>query len=97
MSAKSKKSFTFVTLYSTTQMYGGPEEGGWWYYWNDKILTRRVKKNRVEQTVSQLKKLGRNEGYRFSEDKKYYRGNKAEIIVEDFPGEYQTKRRPYYE
>ena len=55
----------YVSVYSTTQHYGGPEEGGWYYHWYSFIEARQYPtKLQARAVAAELRKLTREENRR---------------------------------
>ena len=94
MKQRDKKNMVFVTLYEVSREYGGPEEGGWWYNWLTPVKSIRCRRSQSEATQNRLYKSAREE---YGADRWSGRLKGATIMEENVSGEYETKRRPYYE
>ena len=86
----------YVTLYTITRHFGGPEEGGWWYNWTAQewsVPTLYSKEN-VNEIVaryrSQIEEMVGGDIYSVNG------GQDASIRVEREAGQDQSKERPYY-
>jgi len=95
----------FITVYSITRHYGGPQEGGWWYDWYVPIETihiprRWVKKpnqhrNQIETLKSQMKRKYADEALG---NIYHSTGGKAiEAYIEETYREFESKVTPHYE
>lgn len=85
----------FVTAYSITREYGGPEEGGWWYNRYKMLETYPVKNK-----ISSLMKEELEKQYKNKKRGNIYSvlgGVDIEVIVERRQGDNETKERPVYE
>lgn len=84
----------YVSEYTTTREYGGPEEGGWWFQWNDFVGQASGWQNE-EDAYAEARRLN---GYA-KETGQYDRVNYGGTVykVEETLGESQTTRRPHYE
>lgn len=89
----------FITAYSTTKEYGGPEEGGWWYDWSEPILTLPCLRRNALQMAEYLAKRYAPE-YAVPKGSKYSDvncGQALEIYPEAEPCENRSTQRPHYE
>lgn len=84
----------FVTLYSVTRHYGGPEEGGWYYDWSTVGQVIAIPAGDPEGVAAALREQYPNEN-RFS----VRAGTDYEVVIETAEniGGQQTKERPRYE
>lgn len=75
----------FVSLYSSSREYGGPEEGGWHYTHNEYIESIPVKnyKEARKAVVHLLKNMTRG-----------FEG--TQIVLEKTPRSIETRERPHY-
>lgn len=87
--------FVFVSAYAVTRHYGGPEEGGWWYDWYELIQTVPTAPDGADVVRGELERVHSsvNVGDRFS----VLGGATLSVMVEDSPGEFETRERPHYE
>ena len=91
--------YNYVSVYSVSRCYGGPEEGGWYYDWWElvKIIKFPCKVNyaralHVKKIIES--QLGwKNQHHRSS----VLGGDDCEVILEVVKGENQSRRRPHYE
>lgn len=102
-----KQKNLYISLYVVTRHYGGPEEQGWWYDWfhHVKSYCRRTKGSNLIATVEKLqreidfgeeefeKRLGRKRRNRYS---MAHENDDYTIVIEEYPGERETRERPYY-
>lgn len=95
MQQRDKKKLVYVTIYEIDRLYGGPEEDGWWYDWLTPVLSRKCRPEIAEQVQNQLYKAAKKMYgvCRYSKRLK----NVTIYIDGKNKGEFETKKRPYYE
>jgi len=91
----SPRAVCYVTAYTVTRHYGGPEEGGWWYDWYEFLRSERTI-NRVSEHVF-AKMSRRTRGAKYGNIASVRGGQDVRIFVEDYPGQHTTKEVPHYE
>lgn len=79
----------FVSLYSVSERYGGPEEGGWNYTWTE--FVRSIKVNNYKESRSAIVKLLKN----LKNDRGDYIDN-PKIYLEKISGHLQSMESPHY-
>jgi len=92
------KNKMFVSVYSVSRHYGGPEEGGWWYDWYQHVATtpRRVKACRLLKVRSRLeKKFAHIQSTRRRSS--VIGGADLVIVNERVAGESRSTETPHYE
>ena len=83
------KKHLYITVYTTEQVYGGPEEGGWWYDWTEVdnyMLLGKDKRRKLRRVMLQAQEYADSLPYRYC----------AEVVVEHDLGSLASKERPYY-
>jgi hypothetical protein len=94
----------FITAYSVTRHYGGPEEGGWWYNWYTVVETINIPKVYQKQTKHAINKVHHlEEALRLKHDdinegniNHVTGGVELQIYFETNKHEFETTERPYY-
>lgn len=95
MQQHNKKNLVYVTIYEVSRYYGGPEEGGWWYDWLTPVLSRKCRPEVAEMVQNQLYKMAAK---LYGVDRYTKRLKNATIYIDGKnKGEFETKKRPYYE
>lgn len=90
---KDSKKKVFVSLYSITRHYGGPEEGGWWYNWYYREETAHVPKGKIlAKTLRKWEGKYKPEGNIYS----VLGGIEYDAMIEKVPGQFETRHRPRY-
>lgn len=91
----------FISEYTVTLNYGGPEEGGWWYDWNEYEVTvdRAGTQDEAYAIARRMNEQARAEhheryGYDYTS---VLGGTKTAYFVEEEPGDHQSTSRPFYE
>jgi len=92
----------FITIYSTTRHYGGPEEGGWWYNWSECLETKSIPncdKESLEAVVDSIIERWCKEYEQHHHGNIYsvLGGEEVWITLEHHAGERGSKRTPRYE
>lgn len=89
----------FLTVYSQTRHYGGPEEGGWWYDWHEPVasveLPQWLDADEVEAKREALLKV--YDHLAEGDIGSVLGGTHVWVGREDEQYEFQTTRRPRYE
>lgn len=91
----------FVTMYSVTRCYGGPEEGGWWYDWYEPVKDAHIElPGEASDVAIDLARGALTERYGWKN--KHSRssvlgGADCTIIVEEQLHENASRERPHYE
>ena len=99
-----KNRLKFITAYSVTRHYGGPEEGGWWYNWSTPVKTIAIpkvhqrKNKRAEKAVKALKQTLEKELSHINEGDIYSAngGVLLEVVPEYVKHEEASTERPHY-
>ena len=94
----------YVTVYWVDRMYGGPEEGGWWYDRYD-IAVKTEGGNdelsfpvRSQEEAEKLKaELQAKYPFEANELDSVNGEGTHEVMIEDYKGEFATKKTPHYE
>jgi hypothetical protein len=94
----------YITVYSVTRHYGGPEEGGWWYDHYSAIKTVNVPKvyqgtsKRATNKVEQLRLALQYEHADKAWGNRYHSTGGRDIIAhtEQVRKESETKYKPCY-
>jgi len=83
----------YATPYVVTRAYGGPEEGGWWYSMYIRVGKAKICRTHKVRKVAErmLAELEECDPYGIRRYDHYT------VMVERFPGEFETKNRPTYE
>jgi len=87
----------YLSVYTITRHYGGPEEGGWWY--NTSHLRDTIPFEYSEGAESKLREYLKNK-WKDEHGGDIYSvlgGSEMEILVEDTPGQHQDTEVPHYE
>ena len=91
-----QRPLAYVSAYTVTRHYGGPEEGGWWFNWNELHCSSPVTDPEAAHA----------EGHRFKElfgnleHGNIYSvlgGTELLITLDREPGEQESTERPRYE
>ena len=99
-----KNRLKFITAYSVTRHYGGPEEGGWWYNWSTPVKTVSIPKKfqrhnkRAEKAVKALRESLEKELSHINEGDIYSAngGVMLDVVSECIRHEEASTERPYY-
>lgn len=93
----------FFGIYDHDRAYGGPEEGGWWYdtYFHVKSFafnnTNDMETEKHEKAMDRLINwMNECDGRKYPVHSVLSVGQ-YEWLIEDFPGEHETKEIPHYE
>lgn len=85
----------WVSAYSVSRHYGGPEEGGWWYDW--RTLESSIRVNNAEQLERAKSLLSEVWCPGAKTRHSVLGGTDAEVRIEDVSGEFASTERPYYD
>ena len=96
------QSIKFLTVYTVTRHFGGPEEGGWWYdyYRPYKVLsvpkTYRKKKNYTKLKALQDATYKDHEHLKEGDISSVLGGVEVSVFLEDYRHQFATKEVPHY-
>jgi hypothetical protein len=98
------KGYKFITAYSVTRHYGGPEEGGWWYNWYTPLKTVEVPKkhqrmnNRATKAVTAKVEALKKEFDHINEGDIYSAngGVLLDVAAEYVKHEFASTEQPHY-
>jgi hypothetical protein len=85
----------YVSVYSVTREYGGPEEGGWWYNWTTHLLSIPCLYRDHRKVIEDLDKgdlKGMNRGDIYS----VFGGQSIRYYIEYIPGTQASRVQPRY-
>jgi hypothetical protein len=88
----------WISIYTITRQYGGPEEGGWWYNWynHEFALSILNDKEQIAEAVSYLWEMAREEEWVEGDIYSVLGGQDISIRLEEHPGSGRSTERPYY-
>ncbi len=85
----------YVSVYSVTREFGGPEEGGWWYDCKNLLATVPADDKTCEAREALLEDWFKD--YNWGKLSSVNGGEKIRVYSERKKGEFETKGRPHYE